>query len=296
MHDAFEMTWCVAGSYCSWLTPITNVPSGPVAGAVMMTFLAPAAMCLAASSRLVNLPVHSNTTSTPRSFQGSAAGSFCDSTWNLSPFTLIQPSPASIVASRLPRTESYLSRCASVLVSVMSLTATKSKSLLPSAARMMLRPIRPKPLMPTLMAMGKNLRKCARARSREREMAGRGVVRARPRRAGRPPRHTDSSERLAQGSNRRLSCRTRRKPVGRHVPCSTPSSPPSAALLALPWFAWQVFRHGKYLGSLASGSAVCRSASMSTPSRRSGSTRCRWARAHGGAPAPGRPAASAIPR
>ena len=36
---------------------------------------------------------------------------------------------------------------------VRSFTATKSISLLPSAARMMLRPIRPNPLMPTFTAI-----------------------------------------------------------------------------------------------------------------------------------------------
>ena len=89
---------------------MTKEASGPVAGAVMITRFAPAVMCLAASSRLVNLPVPSKTTSTPRSFHGSWAGSFCESTWNLSPFTLIHPSPASIAASRLPRIESYFRR------------------------------------------------------------------------------------------------------------------------------------------------------------------------------------------
>ena len=74
----------------SWLTPITTVTSGLLAGAVMMTFFAPAARCLAASSRLVKRPVDSNTTSTPRSFHGSCAGSFCDSTWNSSPSTVIR--------------------------------------------------------------------------------------------------------------------------------------------------------------------------------------------------------------
>jgi len=63
---------------------MTKEASGPVAGAVMITRFAPAATCLAASSRLVNLPVPSKTTSTPRSFHGSWAGSFCESTWNLS--------------------------------------------------------------------------------------------------------------------------------------------------------------------------------------------------------------------
>ena len=76
VHDAFEMTWWVLGSYVSSLTPSTIVTSGFLAGAVMITFFAPAARCLAAPSRSVNLPVDSKTTSTPRSFHGSAAGSF----------------------------------------------------------------------------------------------------------------------------------------------------------------------------------------------------------------------------
>ena len=49
--------------------------SAPLAGAEMMTFLAPAARCLAAPSRLVKRPVDSITTSAPSSFQGSFAGS-----------------------------------------------------------------------------------------------------------------------------------------------------------------------------------------------------------------------------
>src|SRR6188768_3235127 len=64
------------------------------------------------------------------------------------------PSPLAFTsASRLPSTESYFRRWASVAALVRSLTATKSMSLSPSAARMMLRPIRPKPLMPTRTAM-----------------------------------------------------------------------------------------------------------------------------------------------
>ena len=54
---------------------------------------------------------------------------------------------------RLPRIESYLSRWASVAGLVKSLTATKSISGLPRAARKTLRPMRPKPLIPTLTAM-----------------------------------------------------------------------------------------------------------------------------------------------
>ena len=51
VHDALEMMWCVDGSYVSSFTPSTTVMSGPLAGAVMMTFFAPAVRCLAAPSR-----------------------------------------------------------------------------------------------------------------------------------------------------------------------------------------------------------------------------------------------------
>ena len=56
VHEAFEMMWCFDGSYCSSLTPRTTVMSGFFAGAVMMTFFAPAARCLAAPSRSVKMP------------------------------------------------------------------------------------------------------------------------------------------------------------------------------------------------------------------------------------------------
>src|SRR5262249_30172528 len=48
-----------------------------------------------------------------------------------------------------PCTESYLRRCARVAASVMSLTATNSSPFSARQARKTLRPIRPKPLMPT---------------------------------------------------------------------------------------------------------------------------------------------------
>src|SRR5216684_346459 len=116
----------------------------------MTTRLAPAVRCLAASSRFVNRPVDSNTTSTPRSFQGSCAGSRIDKTLKASPSTEIPSPDTSTFACKLPSTESYLSKCASVAALVRSFTATKSMFASPSAARMMLRPMRPKPLMPTL--------------------------------------------------------------------------------------------------------------------------------------------------
>ena len=68
------------------------------------------------------------------------------------PPTRMKPSPASTVASSPPSTESCLSRCAIVAVSPRSFAATISKS--PpcwSCARRKFRPIRPNPLIPTLI-------------------------------------------------------------------------------------------------------------------------------------------------
>src|SRR5579863_4250011 len=54
---------------------------------------------------------------------------------------------------KLPRIESYFSRWARVAVLVRSLTATNSMPESPSDERRRLRPMRPKPLMPTLIAI-----------------------------------------------------------------------------------------------------------------------------------------------
>ena len=39
VQDALEMMWCFAGSYISWLTPITIVKSSFLPGAEINTFL-----------------------------------------------------------------------------------------------------------------------------------------------------------------------------------------------------------------------------------------------------------------
>src|SRR5690625_2692800 len=74
VHEALEIIWSLAFKV-SWLTPYTTVASTLVPGAEMMTFFAPASMCAWALSRLVKIPVHSYTTSTFRSPQGSLEGS-----------------------------------------------------------------------------------------------------------------------------------------------------------------------------------------------------------------------------
>ena len=120
----------------------------------MITFLAPASMCLAASAFFVNRPVDSITTSAPASAQGSAAGSRSAKTLSSSPSTISASSVKSTSPGKGPRIESYLSRCASVFVSVMSLTPTQSMSSPRAwAARNTLRPMRPKPLMPAFKAI-----------------------------------------------------------------------------------------------------------------------------------------------
>src|SRR5690606_8149207 len=77
VHEALEITVSVAFNTL-WLTPYTTVASTSVPGAEMMTFFAPALRCRPAFSLLVKIPVHSYTTSTFNSAQGSLAGSRSD--------------------------------------------------------------------------------------------------------------------------------------------------------------------------------------------------------------------------
>src|SRR5918996_3533541 len=153
VQDAFDTMRCLAGSYIFSLTPSTSVTSGSLAGAVMMTFLAPAWMCLEAVAVSTNRPVDSTTTSTPSSFQGRLPGALSASTRTSRPLTKIAPSLGATSAGRLPWTESCLSRWASVLASARSFTPTTSMSGASSAARKNTRPMRPKPLTPTRMLM-----------------------------------------------------------------------------------------------------------------------------------------------
>ena len=128
VHDALEMTWCWSGSYLSKLTPSTTVMSSLEAGALMMTFFAPASRCAFALVASVKKPVDSMTTSAPRSAHGSAPGSRSASTLTGVPSTTSPSSVASTVPGYGPRIESYFRSCASVLESVRSLTATHSMS------------------------------------------------------------------------------------------------------------------------------------------------------------------------
>ena len=116
----------------------------------MMTFLAPASTWARALVASVKKPVDSTTTSTPRSPHLRLAGSRSAKAVMVWSPTLIEVSSLDTSASRRPRIVSYLSRCASEALSVRSLTPTISMSA-PDArtARKKLRPMRPKPLIPT---------------------------------------------------------------------------------------------------------------------------------------------------
>src|ERR1051326_9207151 len=119
----------------------------------MITFLTGPRRCFLASSALVKRPVDSITTCAPTDSHGNLAGSFSANTLKVLSSTVMLSAPAETLLCRLPRTESYLRRWARVLGSVRSLTATNSRLGSLSEARRTLRPMRPKPLIPTLIAI-----------------------------------------------------------------------------------------------------------------------------------------------
>src|SRR6267154_1745687 len=163
---ALETIWCLDGSYFVWFTPSTIVMSSPLAGAVMSTFFAPASRWPLAFAASVNNPVDSTTRSTPSAFHGKAAGpSLTARHLILIPLTTSTSSSSTdgldfsleTVPLNRPCVESYFTRYARLSAGTISLTATTSISL-PSKpwsqiARNTRRPMRPNPLMPTLIAM-----------------------------------------------------------------------------------------------------------------------------------------------
>src|SRR3989338_4729178 len=80
VQDALLITADFSFFTPSPFTPSTYVGTPPLAGALTITFLAPAFRCSSASSFLVNRPVHSSTTSTLYFFHGKRLGSFSANT------------------------------------------------------------------------------------------------------------------------------------------------------------------------------------------------------------------------
>src|ERR1700722_2852179 len=145
----------------------------------MMTFFAPASTCALAVVQVVNRPVDSFTASTRGSRHGSLAGSRSARILiDLPPAWMVSPD-TDTSAARVPSTVSYLSRCAIVAMSPRSFAATISMPRSPSAALaalQKLRPMRPKPLIPTRIVTVLNLLVDPRARQRS-ETIGRRLLR-----------------------------------------------------------------------------------------------------------------------
>ena len=128
VHDAFEMMCCVAASYVLVVDADDERAVLVGRGAEMMTFLAPASMCALALVASVKKPVDSMTMSAPSSAQGRLAGSRSARARIFLPSTMMFSSSKLTLSGKRPSTVSYLSRCASVLLSVRSFTPTISMS------------------------------------------------------------------------------------------------------------------------------------------------------------------------
>merc|ERR1719484_68191 len=151
VHDAHETT-AIDESYSSSLTPTTRVGvSASLAGAEMMTCLAPPSMCFMQPSVVVNAPVDSQTYSTPTLAHGISVGSRVAESEIGMPLT-VRPSPeTSQVPEKRPCTVSCSSRYfmySGVMGELMCFSTIDSRSM---AMRTTWRPMRPKPLTPSLI-------------------------------------------------------------------------------------------------------------------------------------------------
>merc|ERR1719439_481108 len=152
VHEAHETTGMVAGSYSSVFTPTTIVGvSASFAGAEMITFLAPPSMCFMQSGVVVKAPVDSQTYSTPVSFHGISVGSRVAESVTGRPLMERPPSMISQVPGKRPWTVSCSSRYfmySGDMGELMCLSTNDSRSM---AMRTTWRPMRPKPLTPSLI-------------------------------------------------------------------------------------------------------------------------------------------------
>merc|ERR1719487_2241919 len=151
VHDAHETT-AMSLVYSSSLTPTTRVGvSASLAGAEMMTFLAPPSMCFMQPSVVRNAPVDSHTYSTPAVFQGISVGSRVAESEMGMPLTMRPSSLSSQVPLKRPCTVSCSRRYfmySGDMGELMCLSTKESRSM---AMRTTWRPMRPKPLTPSLI-------------------------------------------------------------------------------------------------------------------------------------------------
>merc|ERR1719326_945080 len=152
VHDAQETTAIDSVSYSSSFTPTTRVGvSGSLAGAEMMTFLAPPSTCFMQPSVVVNAPVDSQTYSTPVSFQGISVGSRVADSETGRPLIVRPVSVISQVPLKRPCTVSCSRRYfmySGAIGELICLRTNESRSM---AMRTTWRPIRPKPFTPSLI-------------------------------------------------------------------------------------------------------------------------------------------------
>merc|ERR1719253_1454259 len=151
VHDAHETT-AIDVSYSSWLTPTTRVGvSASLAGAEMMTFLAPPSMCFMQPSVEVKAPVDSQTYSTPVSFHGISVGSRVTERVTFMPLISRPPSTMSQVPGKRPWTVSCSRRYFMYSGDIGELMCLSTKASRSIAMRTTWRPMRPKPLTPSLI-------------------------------------------------------------------------------------------------------------------------------------------------
>merc|ERR1719198_2537764 len=152
VHDAHDTTAIDSESYSSVFTPTTMVGvSASFAGAEMITFFAPASTCFRQPSVVVNAPVDSQTYSTPAAVHGISVGSRVAESETSMPLSLRPVSVISQVPEKRPWIESYSIRYfmySGERGELMCLTMNASRSM---AMRTTWRPMRPKPLTPSLI-------------------------------------------------------------------------------------------------------------------------------------------------
>ena len=119
----------------------------------MMTFFTVPRRCFFASAPLVNKPVDSTTMSAPTEAQSISAGSFILKTLKLLPSTEIVSSVCVTLCAEVAEDRVVLEQVREGLGIGDVVDGDELDVLVSSAVRMMLRPMRPKPLMPTLMGI-----------------------------------------------------------------------------------------------------------------------------------------------
>merc|ERR1719333_849223 len=151
VHEAQETTF-IEVLYSSVLTPTTMVGvSASLAGAEMITFFAPPSMCFMQPSVVVKAPVDSQTYSTPALLHGISVGSRVAERVTSRPLILRPPSVISTVPSKRPWTVSCSSKYFIYSGDIGELMCLSTKSSRSIAIRATWRPMRPKPLIPSLI-------------------------------------------------------------------------------------------------------------------------------------------------